>query len=676
MKLRIPLPTRLPRMQKTVRVKLTTGFLMVAAIVLVAVIAGILSVQRVADTSNEIVDRHVPRTIAIYEAKAAAVQLGDRYTESLLQLTLEDVREVASEADDFDGEARFLLAALSGGDGRRGLVRMERAVIIEPLEAAVEAYEAFHRVGVEMVGAHVRDLEEGADIGSGIEYMDEFHAARESLITRLAELQSVVEADIDTARQDAQETQVGAFSVMGVILVVSFLAAIGIGWFVSRQITVPLRRAVRFAETIASGDLSTRMHARAGDELGDLAKALNEMTDKLSTIIGMIKISSDDLASAAEEISATTRSISEMAETQSSAAEETSASMEEMAASIEQVSSSTEQLGSSADETAATIGEMAASVEQIAHSIESLSTVVDSTTSGLQVIIQFSDAVAGKASNVSGMTQEAGALVNEGVSAVDTMAESMAAIAAAVEGTVEVVESLGKRSKEIGDITDVIDGIAEQTNLLALNAAIEAARAGQHGRGFAVVAEAVRELAERSTDSTKEISQLISSIQADTDEAVKAALVSAKWAVESQRVSSNARDMLHRIRETTDKIISAMNQISSATAEQAGGGQTLLAEVEEMKLLHHQVQTAIHEQAQGSQQIVTAVEYTTKLVLQVVSATDEQRRGSGHMVTAMDSIAQATRTNLTSISELGRAANNLAGQSSKLSSVIEDFKLK
>jgi len=675
MRLRIPLPKRLGRARNTVRAKLTFGFLMIAAIVLVAAIAGILSVQRVADTSSQIADRHVPRTIAIYEAKVAVVQLSDRYTESLLQVTPEAVREEAGQAADFDAEARFLLEALSAGDEGRGLARIEHAASLDALAEVVEAYEVYHRIGDEMVGAHVRDLEVGGQIGSGLERMEEFDSARENLIAKLAELQSAVDADIDAARLDAQDAQADAVATMGVILVVSLLAAIGIGWFFSRRITVPLRRAVRFAETIASGDLSARMDARNGDEIDDLATALNEMTGKLAAIIGTIKASSDDLRRAAEEIFAATWTIGEHAEAQSAAAGDTSVSMEEMAAAIEQVSSNAEQLGSSADETSATITEMAASVEQIARSVEDLSTVVDSTTNGLQEIIRFSDAVAEEARNVSEMTQEAGTLVGEGVSAVDSMADSMAAIVAAVEGTVSVVESLGKRSGEIGEITGVINDIADQTNLLALNAAIEAARAGEHGRGFAVVAEAVRDLAERSTESTKEIARLISSIQADTDEAIEAALASAKWAVDSQRVSGNAKDMLHRISDTTEEIIGAMGQISAATAEQAGSGQTLLAEAEEMRLLHHQSETAIHEQATGLQQIVTAVEHMTTLVSQVVYATDEQRRGSGHMVTAMDSIAQATHSHLDSISELTRAANNLAEQSANLNAVVEEFTL-
>ena len=678
MKFRIPIPKRLPRMQRTVRVKLTVGFLMVAAIVLVAAVAGILSVQRVGAASNQIVEVHIPRTQTSNAAQTNAMRLSDAYYQSLVQITPSATREAAEEGEQFDVEARRLLTALLEGDAELGLPRMTDPQGVEILNRAIDAYDVFYNAGQEMVRAHVRNLQGGVDIGRGlsvIQYMGTFDEARDDLFAVLAELEDTIAGDVAAAQRTAVETQAVAYSIMAIILVASLVAAVGIGFVISRQITVPLRRAVAFAETIASGDLSTRMHARSGDELGMLANALNQMTENLSVVIGTIKTSSDDLATAAEQISATTRTISEGAETQSSATEETTVSMEEMAASIDQVASNAEQLGSSADETSATIGEMAASVEQIAHSVESLSTVVGSTAKGIQTVIQSTEEVAERASNVSQMTDEAGKAANDGVEKVESMAEVMVAIAESVEGTVDVVKSLGKRSKEIGEITGVIDDIAEQTNLLALNAAIEAARAGEHGRGFAVVAEAVRELAERSTESTKEISQLISTIQEDTEQAVVATLDTAKRALESRAVSDEATETLHNISSTFDEVIDAMKQIRSATAEQARSGRTVLAEVDEMGMLHKQVDTAIQEQAHGSQQIVTAVEYMTNLVSQVVGATGEQKRGGEHMVMAMENIAQATRTNLSGITELARAANNLADQSSNLREVVEKFKL-
>lgn len=135
-----------------------------------------------------------------------------------------------------------------------------------------------------------------------------------------------------------------------------------------------------------------------------------------------------------------------------------------------------------------------------------------------------------------------------------------------------MIEALGKRSEQIGEIIKVIDGIANQTNLLALNAAIEAARAGEQGRGFAVVADEVRKLAERTSSATMEIVDMIHGIQDDTRSAVKSMHTGKEKVDEGVKMADKAGEALREIVAGINTVTDMIQRIAAAIEEQSQAG--------------------------------------------------------------------------------------------------------
>ncbi len=259
------------------------------------------------------------------------------------------------------------------------------------------------------------------------------------------------------------------------------------------------------------------------------------------------------------------------------------------------------------------LNEMMGSLTAAINEMSSASQQLASSTAQARVSMGHVSQTADEFNAAAAAVQSISAAVSDIVEAAQ---EGNAVVGEAVNGTVELRETMGRltdfihvlaqRSEEIGRIVEVISGLAEQTNLLALNAAIEAARAGEEGRGFAVVAEEVRKLAEQSARAAKEISELILSIQRETQEAVAGMAQSSQQTDQtSERVTKSGR-ALQRIMETIATVTNLVERASQSIAQLNTASQEISAAAEEQFAVMDQIADiaqTLNQMAEGLQEL-------------------------------------------------------------------------
>ncbi|MCP1453176.1 MULTISPECIES: methyl-accepting chemotaxis protein [Pseudomonas] len=304
---------------------------------------------------------------------------------------------------------------------------------------------------------------------------------------------------------------VGTQLAIGSLL--AMLLAVGSAMWLLRSKLAPLGDLVRQAEALGAGDLSVRLNVSSHDEIGQLARAFNQMSQALSTMVEHIRKASQEVNSRAQALSGLSSGAYEGMEQQSGE-----------------------------------ITSMAGAVEEFS------ATSLD---------------IADNMGNTERLAQENAQQTRIGRTSMDEASSSLEQIAGALNSTATVINTLGQRSQEIGGIVGVITSIAEQTNLLALNAAIEAARAGEQGRGFAVVADEVRSLASRTRQATDEISSMINSIQQETGNAISTMEQGNLLMQEGLSRNANVATALARIDEQSRSAGQQFAAITTATQEQS-----------------------------------------------------------------------------------------------------------
>lgn len=174
-----------------------------------------------------------------------------------------------------------------------------------------------------------------------------------------------------------------------------------------------------------------------------------------------------------------------------------------------------------------------------------------------------------QANNSSALATESLQVAEQGTQAVRDTISGMESMREQIQETSKRIKRLGESSQRIGDIVSLIDDIAEQTNILSLNAAIQASMAGEAGRGFAVVSDEVQSLAERSTEATKKIAELVTTIQNDTNDAVLSMEHATQQVVSGTKVADSAGNALSEIETVSQKLSNLVAGISKGSTEQA-----------------------------------------------------------------------------------------------------------
>jgi len=377
-----------------------------------------------------------------------------------------------------------------------------------------------------------------------------------------------------------------------ILTIVSFIIGGIIAFVIGRSIANPITLVSKSLERVSDGDLSIeKVNVKNRDEIGDMVQFLNKMVEDLRNIVSQVSDSAMEVAGQSEELSA-------------SSEESTAAS--QMIADISQISAS----GSETQLNA--INDITVSVQEVAE--------------GLNHIASSNEDMLKK-------TKEAVLYINEGSISVKNAVNQINELNHAMSDISNSVNSLNQKSNEIGTIIAIINGIADQTNLLALNAAIEAARAGEMGKGFSVVANEVRILAEQSKESSRQVAEMVQSMQASTKDTMTSI--------------EKGNSIVELCLSSTAETFSSFEKIEEG-ANQAG--------------MKTQIVVAATEQLNGvAQEILRAISEVQEVAKQAASS-------------ALESSA-AIEEQTATMEEISASAQSLASLAENLQSIVSTFKV-
>ena len=403
----------------------------------------------------------------------------------------------------------------------------------------------------------------------------------DAFIKKLVTLGEETKKSVEEMNAQNQKDFAFANTLFVTLILSAVLLGIGLGVLITRRITKRLNDVVLFMETVAKGDFTrevSQQNLQDQSEFGTVSRAVGTMNQNVRGLIRHLANTSEQLAASSEELTA------------------------------------------SAEQSAQASNQVAGSVTGVA---QGAATQLDLAHHANQVVRRISEAIGQVSANtdtVSASAEKTAAAAGQGEDAIQQAVRQMSVIEEKTNATAAVITELEDKSKQIGQIVDVISSISGQTNLLALNAAIEAARAGEAGRGFAVVAEEVRKLAEQSQEAAKQITGLIGEVQSQTNHAVLFMNDGKREVDTGAKVVSGAGERFEEILSMIRNMTGQIREISGAIQHITQGTQEVVHSVQEIEnesqRTSEQTQTisaATEEQSASLEEIASSSLYLAKM---------------------------------------------------------------
>lgn len=564
------------------------------------------------------------------------------------------------------GEFEAVQAGLSAGDASLGLQGSSIPAVLADLALVDEAWAVYKE---DLNGV----LAGSTDAAMALNVLDQsapaFFANSNQAVTLISD--------------DSQGVVASLKQLEIILLIVGAIVFAAVIWFIRATIVKQLTQAARAAErlseeelprlvgalrTMASGDLTQSFKTQAQplkiasqDEVGKIGMSVNSIIERLDESGTAFNEMTDNMRGLIQQVAGTSVNLANASEELSNAANQAGQATQGIAKASQEVAAGAEQQNTSVGQTTTAVKQLSTAIEQISKGSQEQAEGVEQTSA---IVAQVSTAIGEVARTAQGAAEgatRANEASGNGRKMVEDTIEGMGKIKTAVEAVSKQIADLGQQSEEIGKIVAVIDDIAAQTNLLALNAAIEAARAGEQGRGFAVVADEVRGLAERVTDATKEIANLIDNIQKGVGESVKAAEEGTTQVGEGVQLAEQAGAALGDITTAVEAVSDQIEQISASAEEVNASSDEMVKTIEGVSAIVEENSAATEEMAASSDEVGKSVDSIASIA-EENSASTEEVSASAEQMTAQ-------------VEEVVASANSLSNMAQDLQTAVSVFKV-